>query len=526
MTTKPAVQRDKTTSSQAYLTALMDSSDDAIIITTPKAIITRWNAAAEKLFGYAADEMVQRPLSLIIPQKTAKELAVAMKQAGHGKRKRHFETTLVGKTKHQVDVSLSICPLKSNTANITSVLIIARDVSRRKRGVAERLQRNRELLTLHRLSETVLSSRSFEESCHDTVGEICNATGFPIAAIALYDEARQMVVWHGLRNHPAPPRYSVSEAPIDETLSGVVIRSGKPLVENHLLDHPEYTSRVMRWARANTFIGYPMKVGRTIIGCLNLAHTKSVEISPETAQWVESLANYVAVLTERKRAEDEILRSREQLRELSRQVQSRVEEERKSIARELHDQLGQELSLLQLELGLLRDQLPRAARDLRVQATSMAKMIDSAIRSTQRISTELRPTILDNLGLGPAAEWVTRQFQKRTGIHCRISIDPHEFSLDPERSTALFRILQEALTNVFRHAKATQVEVRLEKQKGSVVMKVRDNGAGIPRPRVTDPKSVGLTGMRERVHPWGGRVVISGIPARGTEVVATIPLSP
>jgi PAS domain S-box-containing protein len=513
-------------SAEACLTAIMDSIDDAIIATTPDGTITSWNAAAERLFGYTTDEMARKSISLIFPQNLATEVPGGMERARRGEPGSAFETVLIDKGGQVVDVLLKFSPINDDTGSVVGLLTIARDVTRRKKGVRARLQRDRELLTLHRLSEIVLSPRSFEESCRDIVQEICAATGFPVAAIALYDEPRQMVVFHGLQNQATQRGSPVQESPIDETMSGVVIRSGKPLIERHVLSHREYRSRVMRWAHADTFVGYPMKVGPTIIGCLNLAHTESIEISPETAQWIESLANYVAVLTERKRAEEDLRASREQLRELSRWTQSAIEGERTRIAREIHDELGQELSLLQLDLGLILDRLPKVAKDLRTQAKAMTKLIDSAIRSVQKISTELRPTLLDNLGLGAAVDWVASDFQKRTKIRCRVSVDPPDLKLDQERSTAFFRILQEALTNVLRHAKATRVDVHLEKRDESVVLTVRDNGTGISPHRITDPKSVGLTGMRERVYPWRGNVAISGTPGEGTEVIVTIPLSP
>jgi signal transduction histidine kinase len=357
------------------------------------------------------------------------------------------------------------------------------------------------------------------------VKEICAAVDFPIASIALYDEPRQMVRFHGLQTQGTQQGNTILEVPINETVSGIVIRSGKPLIESHVREHPGFGIKAVRQAKVNTFVGYPMRVGERIIGCLNLVHTESIEISPDVAQWIESLANYVAVLVERKRAVEELRRSREQLRELTKSTQFAIEEERKRIAREIHDNLGQELSLLQLELGIIQDRLPKAEKDLRAKTKAMTKLIDSTIRSVQKISTDLRPTLLDNLGLGAAAEWSAREFQKRTKIRCRVSVDPPDLKLDQDHSTALFRILQESLTNILRHAKATRVDVHLVKQKDAIVLEVRDNGKGISLHRITDTRSVGLIGMRERVLPWGGDVAIVGRPGKGTDVIVTIPTS-
>ena len=210
------------------------------------------------------------------------------------------------------------------------------------------------------------------------------------------------------------------EIPIDGTPAGEVVRTGNPVIETHLLERSKYQQTGLRQTQAQTFIGYPMKIGEKIIGCLNLLHTENIEISKEMEQWIGSLANYVAVLTYRKRTEEELRLSREQLRELSNYTQSAIEVERKRIAREIHDELGQQLSLLQLELGVIENKLPRSEKDLRNKSKSMTKLIDATIRTVQRISTDLRPTLLDDLGLGAAVEWEVKEFQKRTKIKCHI----------------------------------------------------------------------------------------------------------
>jgi signal transduction histidine kinase len=138
--------------------------------------------------------------------------------------------------------------------------------------------------------------------------------------------------------------------------------------------------------------------------------------------------------------------------------------------------------------------------------------------------TELRPGLLDDLGLVAAIEWQAEEFQKRTGIKCEATLDPEEIILDQDRSTAISRILQETLTNVSRHANATKVKVNLRKKAGKLILKVNDNGKGITEKQISDPKSFGLIGIRERVHLFGGEVKISGIRDKGTTVTVNIPL--
>ncbi len=521
----PRALRSKADPAQTYLEEVEYSSNDALIGVTPGGTINRWNPAAEQLFAYKASKVKGAHLSLLMPSDRTRDLKRILRRAREGERTVRFETVCNAGDGRRVDVALTVSPVLDPAGRASAMLVIARDLTRRRSGSAALERRNRELMTFHKLSDIVLSSRSLQKTYRDIVREIRAATGFPIAAIALYDERRQVMVFHGRQQQHGQPSRGTVEVPIDETISGLVIRRGKPLIENRVDKNPKVRSAFLRGARAQTFVGYPMKAGDKIIGCLNLAHTRSIDITPDTARWIESLANYTAVLTERKRYEDELHRSREQLRELSRHVQEAVEDERIRIAREIHDVLGQELSLLQLELGLIQDRLPRAQKELRTKTKRMSRLIDTSIRSVQRISADLRPTLLDNLGLGAAVEWMAKDFQKRSLISCELCIEPPQIRLDPGRSTALFRILQEALTNVLRHARATMVQVRLVKNRRVAALTVRDNGIGIPPDRLADSKSVGLTGMRERAFPWGGNVEIRSREKKGTEIVATLPLS-
>ncbi len=390
--------------------------------------------------------------------------------------------------------------------------------------LADQLQRNqRELLTFYRLSEIFLFSRSLEEAYNDIADEICAATEFPIASIGIYREAERKIVIRGQRSRPGGTSRPAFELPPEGTLSGEVIRMGTPLVVTHLLEHKTFRVVGPRSAEIQTYVGYPMKIGEKVIGSLNLLHTENVEPGDDTKKWIESLANYVAVLTDRWRTEEELRQSREQLRELSKRTHSAVEDERKRIAREIHDELGQRLSLLQLDLGMLANGLPPSEKKLRNKAKSMTRLIDKTIRSIQKISTDLRPTLLDDLGLGAAVSWEAMEFQKRTRIQCTATVHPADLTLNQDQSIALFRILQETLTNVLRHARAKKVQVRLTQCDGTIVLSVRDDGKGITPEQIADPKSIGLIGMRERVQPWGGTVTFESQPGKYTEVIITIP---
>ncbi len=229
-------------------------------------------------------------------------------------------------------------------------------------------------------------------------------------------------------------------------------------------------------------------------------------------------------ITDRMRAKEELEQSREQMRNLSAHLQSVREKERTRIARELHDELGQLLTALNTDLILLNRDLPKEQVSLLEKTASMSRLIDMTMTTVKRIYMDLRPGMLDHLGLAVAIGWQAGEFQKRTGITCRVIVDPEDLNLDPDLSTTIFRIFQETLTNISRHAEATRASVRLKATASCVELLVTDNGKGITEEQMSKPNSFGLLGIRERVRYWRGEVRISGNKGKGTTVKVRIPL--
>lgn len=227
---------------------------------------------------------------------------------------------------------------------------------------------------------------------------------------------------------------------------------------------------------------------------------------------------------ERQRAEDKLRRSLAQLRALTSYLQYVREEERTRIAREVHDELGQALTGLKLDMSWLAARVSRNARPVQEKVRTMVDHIDETIQTVRRIATELRPGILDSLGLVAALEWQANEFQSRTGIPCQVVASVDDSHLQPEFTTVFFRIYQETLTNIIRHAKATRVEVRLTEDCGALVLTVTDNGRGISEDEIVNTRSIGLVGMRERASLIGGEIALQGAPGRGTTVTLRVPL--
>jgi len=246
-------------------------------------------------------------------------------------------------------------------------------------------------------------------------------------------------------------------------------------------------------------------------------------VAERTAELASANEQYQLVISAQKQAENELMSSREELRNLIAYQQSVREEERKRISREIHDELGQSLTALKLDLSWLGKSLSKDQTALCEKTGSMKALIVSIIQTVQRISAELRPGILDDLGLKEAMEWAMKEFQVRTGIAGEFRCDLTDSNGDIEIRTTIYRIFQEALTNVARHSQATKVSVILEENADTLALSVRDNGQGITEKEIADPKSLGLIGIRERARLCGGEVVISGSRHEGTMVKVLIP---
>jgi signal transduction histidine kinase len=246
-------------------------------------------------------------------------------------------------------------------------------------------------------------------------------------------------------------------------------------------------------------------------------------VEERTAELLAANKLMKKMVDEGKRAEERIRKSRERLRNLSGHLQTVLEEERTRISREIHDELGQVLTALKLDLSMMKRSLASAGlADQSGKVHEFERTVAGIIRTVQRISTELRPGILDELGVDAALEWLLKDFQKRTGITCKSKIQITGKGAGTVYGTAIFRIVQESLTNIIRHAAASQVNVNLEMTDGALILEVRDNGIGIMEERIFDSKSLGLIGIRERVLLLGGETEISGKPGKGTLIRVTI----
>lgn len=229
-------------------------------------------------------------------------------------------------------------------------------------------------------------------------------------------------------------------------------------------------------------------------------------------------------LSQREEAENKIKQASLQLRNLALHLQNIREEERALIAREIHDELGQILTFLKIQITLVGKKLNNDQQVLKDKIDSSLKLIDDSVDAVQKLTSKLRPTLLDELGIAAAIEWQIQDFKERTGIDFEISLPKDEPELEKDKLTAIFRIFQEALTNVARHANATKIFVTMNEFKNNLILEIKDNGKGITQSQVNSPKSLGVLGMKERALVFGGAVIIKSSMKSGTTVRVEIPI--
>lgn len=267
----------------------------------------------------------------------------------------------------------------------------------------------------------------------------------------------------------------------------------------------------------------PVRYREKMLGSIHLADRRKNAIPRQTTELMELITPLIGEAIFRFSVEESLMVSREQLRNLSLHLLTAREEERTLVAREIHDELGQTLTAARIELSLLKKTLQK--KDIAEKKLQSAMdLIDSAVEDVHKICTELRPRMLDHLGLEAAMEWQAKRFSDSAGLNCFLEFPPQHVTLPTVVAIAMFRIFQEALTNVVRHAQATSVFVRLAVEEDTIMLVMTDNGKGISPQDIAKMTSFGVTGMRERARELGGDCVFTSDNSKGTTVTVTIPL--
>jgi PAS domain S-box-containing protein len=474
----------------AAVSGIVESAMDAVITVDEAQRIVLFNAAAERVFRWPRRAVLGESLDMLLPERF---------RASHARHIERFGTTAA--TSRGMGAQMVLYGLRANgeefpiEASISHhseagrklFTVILRDVTERLRSEAL-------------LSQSEARMRGILDSAMD--------------AIITVDESQRIVIF----NEAAE---KVFECPRGEALGASLSWFIPPRYRD---GHGEHIRRFAETGLSSRRMG-----GQRIVTGLRRSG-EEFPIEASISQTGEPGSRFFTVIlrdvTERVRNEEALRASREEIRELALAASSAREQEKSRIARELHDELGQALTALKIDVGWLRERLADSAGGVPEKLAAMQALLDSTVAAARRISADLRPLMLDDLGLVAASEWLVQNFTKRTGVPCELDVGEGELDLPDPYSTAVFRVLQESLTNVARHAQATEVSVSIVRDDHGITLAIEDNGAGFAPAESRKPNSFGLLGLRERAQLLGGEITIDSAPGKGTRVRLRIPLEP
>lgn len=494
------VRIDTADEARSRLAAIVQSSDDAIVAKDLNGIVTSWNSSAERIFGYKEQEIVGKPISLIIPPELQAQEVQILKRLRAGERIEHFETVRIAKGGRKVLVSLTISPVKDASGRIVGASKIARDVTHIKQveqALRESEQKMRFCMEAANIGtwdwDIESGSIRWSENMEGVHGQRQGSFGGNVEAFqeGIYQEDRPRV-----------------EQAIEQALEG----DGRY--------HAEY-----RQIKADGSLGWMEAHGQVIYDssnrpiqmmgvCWDISERKASEQALKEAH--EQLDAMVKERT------SELDRAQESLRMLSARLLQMQDDERRRIARELHDTAGQILVALNLTLVPVEEELIRNNPELAKQITESLRLIEELSRDLRTMSHLLHPPLLDEAGLHSAVRWYVEGFAERSKIDVDLELDPEVGRLPAELETAIFRIVQECLTNIHRHSGSNSASIAIIRDSRDVTIEIRDQGQGMPTPIRA---GVGIQGMGERVRQLGGRLEIESGNG-GTRITAKFPANP
>jgi PAS domain S-box-containing protein len=467
------------------LGAIVESSDDAILGKSLDGIITSWNKGAEKIYGYSDNEVIGQPLSILVSTDHPEEAQLILSRLARGEVINHYETVHRKKDGGEIPVSLTVSPIRNREGKIAGASSVARDITERK-------QIEKEL-------------RESEERFREIAEHI--------------DE----VFW------VSDPKqtHSFYVSPAYEKIWGRTCESlyASPRSWTEAI-HPEDKERIMADLAKDRPGPYDLTY-RIVLpgGLLRWIRDRGFPVHDETGHIIR-IVGIAENITQAKEAENALQEANAQLNVLSRRLFEVQEDERRHLSRELHDRVGQALTAVKIDLQCT--QCLEEHTEIVRRLDDSIGALELLVQQARQLSLELRPPLLDDLGLVPALRWYLDQQAQRTGFHVKFFADPSLERVDVSLETVCFRVAQEALTNIIRHAHAQEVNVELHRTTETLHLVVRDDGIGFDvataQQRCRQGASLGLLGMLERVALVGGEWDCKSAPGSGTEVHAFLPL--
>lgn len=533
--------------SEQKLRGIVEQSPDGIILTDEQGNVIEWNQGQEQITGLMRAEVLGRPLWDV-----QRQVALDERRNTSGAHERAKASLLeylkTGQApwlnqllEHDIQrpdgarctIQNLVFPIKTEKG--FTIGCTSRDITERVR-VTEALrareeeieQRNRELVILNEISQAITSSLDMQETLTLITDYTTHLLDVAATSIFLHDEGDETLHFAAGSSMDAE-MVKGQPLPVGQGIAGWVAQHGELALVTDTSKDPRWFSGFDHETHftARSILCVPLKIKGQVIGVLQAINKRSGNFDQVDLRFLSALAAPAATAIEHARLFKQVQSAREQLQALSHRLVEVQETERRNISRELHDETGQILSVLLLSLSLLEREANRPEVVI-ARAAELAEMVEEMLENLHRLAVNLRPASLDHLGLQVALEQYLGTFQETFSRQYGINVQFEMAGLEGERlpqavETALYRIVQEALNNVVRHAQATQVDVLLEQRDGKVVLIIEDNGGGFDLQTASQSGRLGLFGMKERAEMLGGILVVETIAGVGTTVLVEVP---
>ena len=546
--TEKVLDRKEAERTISLLASIVDSSDDAIISKSLDGVITSWNSSAARMFGYSAQEAIGQHITLIVPWERRSEEDDIINRLRKGERIDHFETVRQRQDGTCLDVALTISPIRDSAGRVLGASKVARDITERK--ALERAQK-----ALFQFAAELNRAETSDDVYRAALEGICGAIRCERAAILLLDSDHVMrfVSWRGLSDGYRNAVEGHSPWTSDEPNAQPICISD---LEKSGLDEPLKSTVKAEGIRALSFI--PLIADGKIIGKFMTYFAETHAFTPNEVEFSVTIARQLAFAIERQRSGELLRRSEEQFRQLSGTLDAQVrarsqeleqrsaellrqseqvrglswrllksqEDERRHIARELHDSAGQTLTVLGISLAQVVQNVGRSAPELAGKLEAIQDTVQQLHREIRTTSYLLHPPLLDESGLFSAISFYVQGLNERSGLEVDLAIAEDFGRLPRDMELVIFRLVQECLTNIHRHSGSKTASIHMRRDSDQVQLDIRDQGQGMSPQRLAEIQSgrsgVGIRGMRERLRQFEGTLQIISGPS-GTHISAVVP---